>query len=125
MNSASPYQSPETTSETRSWLLIDWVVVGLWVVIPGGVFVGQKLLPSVLEEFGAELPIATQFLLQFYTPYLLAIVAFVVFLAMFTIPHGTTRRRFMWFACISGVLTGVACLLSILGPLFSVVQGLG
>ncbi len=124
MNASNPYESPSTTSESRSWRPIDFFVVGLWLAIPIGVFVGRQLLLPVFEDFGVELPTATQYLLHFYSPYLITIASVVVLLAMFIIPYGSMRRRFMWVACISGVLTGVVCSLSILGPLFSLWQDL-
>ena len=124
MNASNPYESPSTTSESHSWRPIDFLVVGLWLAIPIAVFVGRQLLLPVFEDFGVELPTATQYLLHFNSPYLLTIASVVVLLAMFIIPYGSMRRRFMWVACISGVLTGVICSLSILGPLFSLWQGL-
>lgn len=124
MNATNPYESPSTTSDSRSWRPIDFFVVGLWLVIPICVFVGRRLLLPALEDFGVEVPTVTQYLLHYYSPYLIAIVSVVVLLAMYFIPYGRTRRGFMWFACISGVLTGVVCLLSILGPWYSLQQGL-
>ncbi|QDT08232.1 hypothetical protein [Planctomycetes bacterium K23_9] len=124
MNAANPYESPSTTSESRSWRPIEFFVVGLWLAIPIGVFAGQQLLLPVFEDFGVELPAATKYLLHFYSPYLVAIVSVVVLLLMFIIPNGITRRRFMGFACISGVLTGVVCSLTMLVPWFSLQQAL-
>ena len=88
------------------------------------VFVGRQLLLPVFEDFGVELPIATQYLLHFYSPYLITIASLVVLLAMFMTPYGSTRRRFVWLACITGVLIGVVCLLSFLVPLSSLWQNL-
>jgi len=124
MNAANPYESPPTTLESRSRRPIDFFVVGLWLAIPIGVFAGQQLLLPVFEEFGVALPTATQYLLHFNSPYLFAIVSVVVLLTIFIIPHGTTRRRFISLACIFGVLTAVVSSLSILGPLFSLLQAL-
>ena len=65
---------------------------------------GQQLLLPVFEDFGAELPTATQYLFSFYSPYLIEVISILVLLAIFLIPYGRTRRRFVWLACISGVL---------------------
>ena len=124
MNASNPYESPSTKSESHSWRPIDFFVVGLWLAIPIGVFVGRRLLLPVFTDFDVELPTATQYLLSLYSPILLTIASLVVLLAIFIIPYGSTRRRFMWVACISGVLTGVVCSLSILGPLLSLWQDL-
>ncbi len=124
MNASNPYESPSTTSESRSWRPIEFFVVGLWLAIPISVFVGQQLLLPVFEDFGVELPTATQYLLHFYSPYLFTIASVVVLLAMFIVPYGRTRLLFMWLACITGVLIGVVCLLSFLVPLLSLWQNL-
>lgn len=124
MNVANPYESSLTKSDSHSWRLVDFLVAGLWFLIPIGVFVGQQRLLPVFEEFGVELPTATQYLLSFYAPYLIEIISILVLLAMFLIPYGRARQRFVWLAFILGVLTGVVCSLAILGPLLSLQQSL-
>ena len=124
MNASNPYASPSTTSESRSWRPIDFFAVGLWLAIPTCVFVGRELLLPVFEDFEVELPTATQYLLYFYSAALITLASVVVLLAMFIIPYGRTRLRFMWLACITGVSIGGVCLLSFLVPLFSLWQNL-
>ena len=119
MNTSNPYEPTSTQIESRSCRPIDFFVVGLWLAIPVGVFVGRQLLLPVFSDFEVELPTATQSLLSFYSPISLTIASLVVLLAILIIPYGSTRRRFMRLACISGVLVGVVCSLSILGPLLS------
>ena len=124
MNASNPYESPSTKSKSSSWRAIDFLVAGLWLAIPIGVFVGRRLLLPVFTEFGVELPTATQYLLRPYSPIPFTIASLVVLLAIFSIPYGSMRRRFMWLACITGVLIGVVCLLSFLVPLLSLWQDL-
>ena len=124
MNATDPYESPSKTSKSPSWRPIDFFVAGLWLAIPISVFVARRTLLPVFEDFGVELPTATQYLLHFYSPYLIAIASAVVLLAMFIIPSGTMRLRFMWLVCITGVLIGGACLLSFLVPLLALWQDL-
>jgi hypothetical protein len=124
MNASNPYESPSTKSEACSWRRIDFFVIGLWIAIPVGVFFGRQLLLPVFTDFDVELPTATQYLLSFYSPILLTIASLAVLLAIFIIPYGSTRRRFMWLACLAGVLVGVVCSLSILGALLSLWQDL-
>ena len=125
MNDSNPYEPPSAKSQPSSWTLIDYVVAGIWLAIPIGVFVGRQLLLPVFTDFGVELPTLTQSLLRFYSPFLFAIPSFVVLLAMFNFPHGSTRRRLVWLASAIGGLIVVICLLSFLVPLFSLWQNLG
>ena len=119
MNASNPYESPSTNTESRSWRPIDFVIVGVWLAIPIGVFVGRQPLLHVFTDFGVELPTATQYLLSFFSPILLTIASLVVLLGIFIIPYGGTRRRFIWLACITGMLIGAIYSLSILGSLLS------
>ena len=119
MNAAYPYEPPSTSPESRCWRPIGFLVVGLWLAIPIGVFTDRQPTLRVFEEYGVNLPTATQYLLHFYSPYLLAIASIVVILAMLIITYGSARRRFASLACISGVLVGAICSLAILGPLWS------
>jgi hypothetical protein len=123
-NASNPYESPSAESKSRSWRPIDSLAAGLWLAIPIGVFVGRRLLLPVFEDFGVELPTATKSLLRPYSPVPFAIASFVVLLAIFSIPYGSMRRGFMWLACISGVLVGAVCLLSVFVPLLSLWQNL-
>lgn len=119
MNTPTPYEPPATKSESHSWRRIDFFAAGLWITIPIAVFVGRKKLLPVFDDFGVELPISSQYLLSFSSPVLLAIASLIVLLAMFTVPYGTTRRRFIWLASIFGILVGVVCVLPIIVPLLS------
>jgi hypothetical protein len=124
MNSSNPYHPPATRTEARSWRPIDFIVVGLWLAIPVGVVAGRQLLLPVFEDFEVGLPIASQYLLSFYSAFLLAIVSLVVLLAVFAMPNGSVRRRFVQFSSIFGVLVFVVCSLSIIGPLVSLLRDL-
>lgn len=124
MNASNPYESPSTTSESPSWRPTDFFGIGLWIAIPIVVFLGRQLLLPVFEEFEVRLPAATQILLHFYAPYLFAMASVAVILTICTMPYGRARRRFVTAACVLGVLTGVVCLISLLGPLFSLWQDL-
>ena len=119
MNAAYLYEPLSTSPESRSWRPIDLLVVGLWLATPIGVFAVRKPTLHVFEEYGGNLLTTTQYLLHFYSPYLLAIASIVVILAMLIIPYGSAGRRFASLACISGVLVGAICSLAILGPLWS------
>ena len=126
MKTPNPYESPATQSESqpRSWRWIDFFATGLWIIIPIAVFAGRQLLLPVFDDFDIEVPISSQYLLSFYSPVLLAIASFIVLLGMFTVPHGTTRRGFVWAATVFGILVGVLCVLAIVLPLFSLWRGL-
>lgn len=124
MNTSNPYESPSTKSKPSLWRPIDFVVAGLWLAIPIGVFIGRLQLLPVFEEYGVELPAATQYLLGQYSPFPFAIASLLVLLAILSIPSGNIRRRFMWLACVSGTMIGAACLLTFLVPLFSLWQDL-
>jgi hypothetical protein len=124
MNAPNPYASSSTKSESSSWRTIDFFAAGLWLAIPIALFIGRRELLPVFEDFGVELPTATQYLLRLYSPIPFAIAALVVFLAILSIPYGSMRRRFMWLACITGGLIGAVCLVSFLAPLFSLWQNL-
>ena len=119
MNTANPYESPAPNSESHSWRRIDFFAAGLWIAIPIAVLVGRKLVLPMLDDFGVERPDSSQYVLSFWSPVLLAIPSLIVLLAMFTVPYGTTRRRFIWLVAICGMLVGVICVLSMLVPLLS------
>ena len=119
MPESNPYVPPSTASDSRFWRPIDLLVVGIWLVIPGGLFVGQNLLPPVFAEFEVELPATTQYLLTWHATATLASVSLGVLLAVFMLPFGRMRRRFLQLACVLGMLVGVICLLSMLWPLLS------
>ena len=119
MNPSNPYKPPPTQSEARTWRPIDFFVVGLWLAIPVGVFAGRQLLLPVFEDFEVRLPIASQYLLSFYSPIPLAILSLVVLLIVFIVPSGRMRRRLIQLSGILGVLVGAVCLLSIIGPVVS------
>jgi hypothetical protein len=124
MNASNPYESPSTKSKSSSWRPIDFLVAGLWLAVPIGVFAGRRLLLPVFTDFDVELPTATEYLLRPYSPVPFTIASLVVLLAVLSIPYGSLRRGFMWLACITGVLIGAVCLLSFLVPLFSLWQNL-
>ena len=125
MNASNPYEPSSTRSEASSWRTIDFFAAGLWLAIPIGLFIARRQLLPVFEDFDVELPAATQYLLRRYSPIPFAIASLAVFLAIFRLPHGGIRRRFMWFACITGGLTGAGCAVSFLAPLLSLWQNLG
>jgi hypothetical protein len=64
MNASKPHESPSTKSESSSWRPIDFLAAGLWLAIPVGMFIARRQLLPVFEDFGVELPIATQYLLR-------------------------------------------------------------
>lgn len=110
--------------DSSSWRAIDFLAAGLWLTIPIGLLIGRRQLLPVFEDFGIELPTATQYLLHIYSPIPFAVASLGVFLAILSIPHGSMRRRFMWLACIIGGLIGAGCLVSFLVPLCSLWQNL-
>ncbi len=124
MNASNPYESPSSESESTSWTLIDYMAAGIWLAVPVSIAVARRPLTHVFEDFGVELPATTQYLLNFNSPLVLAIPAVALLLAMFAIPPGNTRRQFVRFALVSGLLAGAFCVLSILGPLYSLWQNL-
>jgi hypothetical protein len=124
MNDSNPYEAPSTNSRSSPWRLIDFLVAGIWLAIPIGVFVGGRLLRPAFDDFGVDLDGAAQYLLRPYSAIPFTIASVVVLLAMFRIPQGSMRRRFVWLACTTGGAIGVACLLSLLVPLYSMWQDL-
>jgi hypothetical protein len=124
MSESNPYVSPSVESRSGSWRLVDIFVVGLWVAIPTGVFVGRLVLLPVFEDFGVSLPIVTQYLLNPYAAPLLAVVTVIVLLGMFLIADGSSRRLFVWLACGFGAVAAVICLAAFVGPALSLWQNL-
>lgn len=120
MSVENPFASPSTTSHSESARAIDFLAVGLWLAIPIGVFIGQQLVLPYIENFGTPVSTFTKYLFDFYSPYLFASVSIAMVLAIFFIRHNRVRRRIVWFACVLGSLTVVACSLSLLVPLSSV-----
>lgn len=82
------------------------------------------MLDPVFIEFDVELPTATLYLLHPYSLVPFAITSFLMVLAIFGLPYGSTRRRFIWFACITGMLMVVVCLFLLLVPLLSLWRNL-
>lgn len=119
MNTTNPYESKYTKPDSHSSPWIGVFAAGLWITIPGSVLSGRILLLPMFDDFGLDLPASSQSVLSFWSPVVLAICCFVVLLAMFTLPYGTTRRRFIRLAGISGMLLGVLCVLPIIIPLSS------
>lgn len=124
MNSPDPYESSADKSKSLSWRTIDFFAAGLWCAIPIVLFVGRQVLLPVFDDFGLELPTGTRYLLSFYSTILSAVGSLIVLFAVFTVPTGTTRHRFIWLAGILGILVGVACVVLILVPLLSLWRGL-
>ncbi len=124
MNVTNPYEPPSPRSKSGAWRPIDYLTAVCWLALPVGVFLAQQLLLPVYLDFEVQLPTATQHLLHPISPLACTLAAFVVLLAVFSIPEGRLRRRFMWLAGLSGVLFAALCLLAFLAPLFSLFQNL-
>lgn len=92
--------------------------------MPLGVWLGQLFVLPMFEEFGVTLPLATQYLLSFYSPFLLMALAVALLLSMFLMPTGKTRRTFVWAAGIAGLIFGLFCIFVIVGPLVSLWRAL-
>ena len=124
MNDSNPYEAPSTNSNSSPWRLIDFLAAGIWLSIPIGVFIGGRLLRPAFDEFGVDPGAAARYLLRPYSAIPFTIASVVVLLALFRIPQGSMRRRFVWLVSTTGVAIGVACLLPLLVPLYSMWQDL-
>ena len=124
MSNSNPYQSPLTKPGSGAWRPVDFIVAGIWIAIPIGVFVGRRMLFPVFEEYGIELPVVAQYLFGPYAPLPFAFVSLIVVVLVCCLPAGKMRRGFMWMACILGVLLGVLCSVVMLLPLLSLWQNL-
>ncbi|MCA9140939.1 MAG: hypothetical protein KDB00_29410 [Planctomycetales bacterium] len=103
---------------------IDLFVVGIWLALPVGVFAGRQVLRPVFEEFELELPMVSLYLLDVYSLFALAIISLAVSVAIFMIPNGSARRRFILLSGVSGVLFGMVCAFSMIGPMVSLLWAL-
>lgn len=124
MNASHPNDVPPSEPKPSPWLFADLVVIGLWLAIPIGVFVGRQLFRSTFTEFEVELSIVTEYLLHFYSCVFVSSAAFIVLLLLFSIPDGSARCLFRRVAGIAGALLGIVCLLAFLVPLVSLWQDL-
>ena len=124
MIASNPYQPPSAESETRSLKPIDLFVVGIWLALPVGVFAGRQVLRPVFEEFELELPMVSLYLLDVYSLFALAIISLAVSVAIFMIPNGSAGRRFILLSGVSGVLFGMVCAFSMIGPMVSLLWAL-
>jgi hypothetical protein len=102
MNDSNPYEAPSTNSKSRPWRLIDFLVAGIWLAIPIGVFVSGRLFRPAFDDFGVDLGAAARYLLRPYSAIPFTIASVVVLFAMFRIPQGSMRRGFVWLACTTG-----------------------
>ncbi|MCO6042405.1 hypothetical protein NG895_00655 [Aeoliella sp. ICT_H6.2] len=124
MNDSNPYQSPATKPRPRGWFLVDFILAGLWIAIPIGVFAGRQILLPIYLEFGIELPAVTQLLVRLYAPVPLSYLSILVLAGILLIPHGNVRRVFLAFACVLGLFVGLLCLLAHATAMVRLIEGL-
>ena len=126
MSASNPYESTATGTATASragsWFVLEYLVAGLWTLIPVGVFAGRHHALHIFGGFSVDVPTMTDVLLRLESSVLVTLTAAEVVATTFSLRDHRTRRLFSWVMFLTGLVVGVVFLVAIMGPLMKLIR---
>ena len=125
MNNSSSSESSPSRLAAKSWLPADFVVIGLWLHLPIAVYLWRKIVLTGARDYFVELSSWAHVLLGMSSFVTVSVLAVGVLLGVMKLRGSKTRRVFIYFALIAGVLVELVYLVSCFGSMMVTLHRLG